>query len=86
LIDNNLGYCYKCKRGLDRSFKLHEISDFHINNVNNENAGENGPEYGNEDEGDSSPTESEFVGNLKNVHKYIDMDESGYNNVIGKYL
>ncbi|RGB24451.1 hypothetical protein C1646_726123 [Rhizophagus diaphanus] len=80
------GYCYKCKRGLDRSFKLHEISDFHINNVNNENAGENGPEYGNEDEGDSSPTESKFVGNLKNVHKYIDMDESGYNNVIGKYL
>ncbi|CAI2182603.1 12390_t:CDS:2 [Funneliformis geosporum] len=66
--------------------KLHEISDFHINNINNENAGENGPEYGNEDEGDSSSTESEFVGNLKNVHKYIDMDDSGYNNVIGKYL
>ncbi|CAI2182668.1 12333_t:CDS:2, partial [Funneliformis geosporum] len=63
--------------------KLHEISDFHINNINNENAGENGPEYGNEDEGDSSSTESEFVGNLKNVHKYIDMDDSGYNNVIG---
>ncbi|CAI2190860.1 2881_t:CDS:1, partial [Funneliformis geosporum] len=40
---------------------------------------ENGPEYGNKDEGDSSPTESEFVENLKNVHKYIDMDESGYN-------
>ena len=60
LIDNNLGYCYKCRIGLDRSFKLHEISDFHINNVNNENAGENGPEYGNEDEGDSSPTESEI--------------------------
>ncbi|CAI2186021.1 3460_t:CDS:2 [Funneliformis geosporum] len=66
------------KRGLDNHLNYMK-SDFHINNVNNENAGENGPEYGNKDEGDSSPTESEFVENLKNVHKYIDMDESGYN-------
>ncbi|CAI2198179.1 17816_t:CDS:2, partial [Funneliformis geosporum] len=79
-VIQDICYCYKCKRGLDRSFKLHEISDFHINNVNNANVGENEPEYRNEDEGYSSPTESEVVGNLKNVYKYIDMDESGYNN------
>jgi hypothetical protein len=59
LIDNNLGWYYKCKTGLYTSFKLHQNSDFHINNINNENASENKPEYGNEDEGDSSPTESD---------------------------
>ncbi|CAI2179518.1 11074_t:CDS:2 [Funneliformis geosporum] len=91
-IENTFGnppknyYNLSLKRGLDRSFKLHEISDFHINNVNNENAGENGPEYRNEDEGDSSPTEFKFVGNLKNIHKYIDMDESDYNNVIEPFI
>ena len=86
MINNNLGYCYKCKRSLDRLFKLHKISDFHINNINNKNADENKPKYRNKDEGDFSSTEFEFVKNLKNVYKYINMDESDYNNVIGKYL
>jgi hypothetical protein len=59
LIDDNLGTATNVREALID----HEISDFHINNVNNENAGE--------DEGDSSPIESEFVGNLKNVHNTL---------------